>query len=643
MNCSLPIFDFKDRILESIRENSVVIITAETGAGKSTQVPQFLIEDGYQVVVTQPRRLAARTVAERVAEEVGCEIGGLVGYRTAFERADSIDTRCLFCTDGLQLVRELTCTGRAQVLVIDEVHEWNLNIETLVAWTRKKILDSWSIKVVLMSATLESEKLAKFFGENVPVIDVPGRIFPVEEKFSSSSYIISNVKTLVNEGRNVLVFQPGKKEIAETCESLSGCGAVVLPLHGDLEPSEQRRCFKKYEQPKVVVSTNIAQTSVTIPDIDAVVDSGIERRVELVNGIEGLYLKPISQADSQQRKGRAGRTKEGVYILCSDMPLSSRPEFSRAEIERVRLDQVVLRLASSGIDATELEFFHQPDKSVLVEAKRALHALGAMTEDGKVTKIGHLMSKLPISVQFARMIVEAEKLQVVEDVITIASILEVGSLRDKSGSWRSLTCEENSDLLAELDIYKSARGKKEEELRKMGIFTKSYWRAKELRFKLREALYGHVKYFSTGDREAIKKACVSGMVDHLYSRRYNGYENGDGRPREIDRQSIASHTDWIVGLPKDIEIKDRRGRSFILNLVSMVTPVDPMWLADVAPQLVQYKYGLNPYFNDDEDSCFSTTQIHFNGQVIKEEKVETPEHEKAADVFVSWLAGKIKL
>ena len=133
------------------------------------------------------------------------------------------------------------------------------------------------------------------------------------------------------------------------------------------------------------------------------------------------------------------------------------------------------------------------------------------------------------------------------------------------------------------------------------------------------------------------------MVDHLYSRRYNGYENGDGRPREIDRQSIASHTDWIVGLPKDIEIKDRRGRSFILNLVSMVTPVDPMWLADVAPQLVQYKYGLNPYFNDDEDSCFSTTQIHFNGQVIKEEKVETPEHEKAADVFVSWLAGKIKL
>ena len=208
MNCSLPIFDFKDRILESIRENSVVIITAETGAGKSTQVPQFLIEDGYQVVVTQPRRLAARTVAERVAEEVGCEIGGLVGYRTAFERADSIDTRCLFCTDGLQLVRELTGTGRAQVLVIDEVHEWNLNIETLVAWTRKKILDSWSIKVVLMSATLESEKLAKFFGENVPVIDVPGRIFPVEEKFSSSSYIISNVKTLVNEGRNVLVFQP---------------------------------------------------------------------------------------------------------------------------------------------------------------------------------------------------------------------------------------------------------------------------------------------------------------------------------------------------------------------------------------------------------------------------------------------------
>ncbi len=642
MNTSLPISAFKDEILKSIQQNSVVIITAETGAGKSTQVPQFLLESGYQVVITQPRRLAARMVAERVAEEVGSALGDLVGYRTAYDRADSENTRCLFCTDGLQLVREITGSGRAQVLVIDEVHEWNINIETLVAWTRKRISEGWPVKVVLMSATLESEKLAKFYGEDIPVIDVPGRVFQVEERSSSSSSLISSVKTLVGEGRNVLVFQSGKKEITETCDALSGCGAIVLPLHGDLEPAEQRLCFRKYDQPKVVVSTNIAQTSVTIPDIDAVVDSGIERRVELVNGIEGLYLKAISQADCAQRKGRAGRTKEGVYILCSDMSLSSRPEFPKAEIERSRLDQTVLRLASSGIDATELEFFHQPDKAVLIEAKRALHALGAMTDDGSVTKTGHLMSKLPISVQFARMIVEAEKLQVVEDVITIASILEVGSLRDKSGNWANLTSEKGSDLLAELDIYKSAQGKREEELRQMGIFTKSYWRAKELRSKLREALYGHVNFYSSGDREAIKKACVAGMVDHLYSRNYGEYINGDGCTRQIDRQSIASQTDWIVGLPKDIEITIKRGK-MTLHLVSMVTSVDPMWLAEVAPQLVKKEFGLNPYFNDDEDSCFSTTQIHFNGQMIKEEKVGTPEHERATDVFVSWLASKMTI
>ncbi|MBU2416168.1 DEAD/DEAH box helicase [Patescibacteria group bacterium] len=641
MNKSLPIYGFKDQILEAVRDSGVVVITAETGAGKSTQVPQFLMEEGYQVVVTQPRRLAARTVSERVAEEVGCRLGGRIGYRTGFERMDSRETQVLFCTDGLQLVREITGVGRAQVLVIDEVHEWNINIETLVAWARKQITEGWQVKVVLMSATLEADKLAAFYG-NVPVIEVPGRLFPVESKEDNDYNLISNIKKLVEENRNVLVFQPGKKEIAKTCDALEDCGAIVLPLHGELDPADQKKCFQQYDQPKVVVATNVAQTSITIPDIDAVVDSGIERRVELADGIEGLYLKPISQADCQQRKGRAGRTKEGVYILCSDTSLSERPTFPTAEIERSRLDQLVLRLAAVGIDATELEFFHQPDRNTLADAKRTLHALGAMTDNGQVTKIGRLMAKLPVSVQFARMIVEAEQYGVVGDVVTLAAILEIGGIRDRSEKWRQFTQEKESDLLAELDLWKITQGKPAKELPEYGIFKKSYFRVKELRRKLFDSIRGRIDYYSVDDREAVKRACVAGMVDHLYQNKYGEYQNGSGGTRQKARESVVTGSpDWVVGLPKDIQFKNRRGCLCTLNLVSMVTKVDPTWLVEVAPQLVKIEEGLSPYFNVEQDSCFSTTRTHFNGQMVKEEKVGTPEHEKAADVFADWFAGAL--
>jgi HrpA-like RNA helicase len=177
MNQTLPITAFREEILKTVKENSVVVITAETGAGKSTQVPQYLLQEGYDLVVTQPRRLAARTVSERVAEEWGEELGLTIGFRTAYERKDSEWTRCLFCTDGLALVRELMGAGRHQVLVLDEVHEWNLNIETLVSWVRYHLAQGSNFKVVLMSATLEAEKLSAFF-DGAPIISVPGRLFP---------------------------------------------------------------------------------------------------------------------------------------------------------------------------------------------------------------------------------------------------------------------------------------------------------------------------------------------------------------------------------------------------------------------------------------------------------------------------------
>jgi HrpA-like RNA helicase len=654
---NLPISKYREEILNTIEKNNVVIISAETGAGKSTQVPKYLVEQGYNVVVTQPRRLAARTVACRVAEEMGCEIGSLVGYRTAFERADSLDTRLLFCTDGLQLVREITSSStqsKFHILVIDEVHEWNINIEALVAWTKKRIQEGWNIKIVLMSATLETEDLSRYFKDPrtnfvPPIIEVEGRKYPVETEERGPYCLVDSVVESIRQGKNILVFQPGKTEIEETINKINyhcndfNIEAIVLPLHGQLDPQDQAKCFKKYSFPKVVVATNVAQTSITIPDIDIVVDSGMEKIIKTNDGVEGLYLNHISKADCEQRKGRSGRTKEGTYILCSDIDFEERTEFPIVEIERVRLDQLVLRLGSVGIDATEIEFFHQPEKNRLIEAKKTLFALGAMLEDGTVTKTGKLMSKFPVSVQFAKMILTAQQLGVISDVITVAAILEAGGLRDRTSNWRKYTEEKNSDILAELDLWRAALTRdRTVKLKDMGIIGKSFARAKELRQKLYMSLKGLIKIYSCGDRDKIKKACVAGMVEHLYHKQsWGDYRNG-GCDRKLSQDSvIENNPEWIVGNPLDIQFKNRKGRLCTLNLVNMASAVDPEWLVEVAPQIVTSD-EVNMFYNESEDACFATRRIFFNKQIVKEENVATQDRKEGNRLFCEWLARQIQ-
>lgn len=646
----LPISSFRGEIVKAVRDNQVVLITAETGAGKSTQVPQYLLDEGYDMVVTEPRRLAARTVAMRVAYERGEELGEVVGFRTAYERQDSGATRCLFCTDGLALVRELMGQGQHQVLVLDEVHEWNLNIEVLLAWSKLQIKRGVDFKVVVMSATLESERLSSFFG-NAPVIEVPGRLFPVEEREPKGFDLDSNVVSLLREGRNVLVFQPGKREIGETIEALEAAkvNAEILPLHGELTVEEQAACFRHYGRPKCVVSTNVAQTSVTIDDIDAVVDSGMERRVELVNGVEGLYLKPISLKDGEQRKGRAGRTKPGIYIdWCPD---SDRLDFPKAEILRTRLDQTVLRLAETGFDAEELDFFHQPPLGQILEAKRALGALGCMKEGGEVTRVGRQVAKLPISVQYGRMIVEAERLGVVDDIITVAAILEQGNINarvcpeckkygDKScACWRKLAPgESTSDVLAQLAVYKAAKSMTKDEMRKKGVFVKAYFQAKQKRQHLADALLGKIRFGSTGKKEDILRAVCAGMVDHLFRKiGWGSYQNGEAGERQLARESVLLGADWLVGKPWDLQIKTRFDPR-TLRLITMASKVDPEWLVEVAPQLSRKETGLNPRYDVEKDTVVSTTKIFFNNQKVGGKEVSDNNHPEAERIFATWLA-----
>jgi ATP-dependent helicase HrpB len=629
-NKNLPVANYRSQILVSVKVNSVTIIVAETGAGKSTQVPQYLLDEGYEVVVTQPRRLAARSVAERVAEEVDCPFGDKVGFRTALDRAESQETRCLFVTDGLQLVRELMVTTPSlsrRVLVLDEVHEWNLNLETLVAWARAEAARDAAFRLVIMSATMESEALARYFGD-APVITIPGRTFPVEH-LQRSEKIIEDVKKLVSEGRNVLVFQPGKGEITALVNALKseGIDAEILALHGELTSAEQKMCFMHYTRPKVVVSTNVAQTSVTIDDIDAVVDSGMERRVELVNGVEGLYLRSISLADSRQRAGRAGRTKPGVYIdHCRE---SGRREFPIAEIERVRLDQSVLKLAMAGIDMEELRFFHQPAISEIHAAKASLQKLGCMDIDGRVTDIGKQISKLPLSVKFGRMVLEAIKLGVVGDIITAAAILESGALntrRDKDGNptsvWRELVRgERESDIIAQMHLYDAAGQMMAHERFDRGIHPTAYNRVKTLRKQIENALERRgIKTTTSSKRDHILQAVCAGMVENLYQVR-GSYLADDGETRLSSDDTVVHLKEWTVGIPFDLHT--RRG---VLKLVTMITSVTPSILEVVAPHLVDRRVGQNPSFCLEQNEVVSTTEIWFDNQKLRQETVLDPDH-----------------
>jgi len=635
---SLPIFQYREEILKTIERNQVTIITAETGAGKSTQVPQFLFEEGKKVIVTQPRKIATYSLAERVADEQGVRVGNEIGYHTADEKRSNRDTKVLFCTDGLQLVRELTSKQEVDVLILDEVHEWNLNIETLIAWSKQQIKKGWNTKLILMSATLDAEKLSKYF-DNAPVISVPGRLYPVTVTEVDEYSLISSIKELVEQKRNVLVFQPGKKEIAQTIADLAGIEAKVFPLHSEVTQAEQRACFKIYDIPKVIVATNIAQTSITIADIDAVIDSGKERRQELSDGIEGLYLKDTSQADCKQRQGRAGRTKDGIYVLCSNTKIEDRQEYPLPEIKRSRLDQTVLRLKNANIDATELEFFHQPDHKELERAKKSLFALGAFSKDGKITKTGKLMARFPLNVQFARMIIEAQKLDVLQDTITIAAILEVGGINDRTDKWKMLSQEKESDLLVQLDIWKQAIKLKPYELRDYGIFKKSYMKAKERRRKIVQAL-GSISLKSKTDREKTKKACVAGLVEHLYEYDYGDYSKEGDVDRDLDKNSCIESAKWIVGIPKDIQFQGRHGL-LTKNLINLATKVDVDWLMDVAPQLIKTEKGLYPTYDGDKDVVISTTKVSFNDKEIKKVRIDDPSHPESNYTFCTWLADKI--
>ena len=613
---TLPISNYKEQIIEAVATHSFTIICAETGAGKSTQVPQYLTSISNQVIVTEPRVMAAKTLARRVADEMESVVGEDVGYRTAYDSCCSEKSKIVYCTDGLQLVRTIfnDNVDEENILVIDEVHEWNLNIETLVAWA-KYMQGKWNTKVVIMSATLDVDMLMRFLGEDLEALDVPGTLYDVEIEERPSDDLICTIVENIECNKNVLVFVPGKREIYNVMDELSKTDAVVLPLHGEMDWDEQKKCLETYVKPKVVVATNVAQTSLTIPDIDVVVDTGTARVSIAKDGIQGLFLEEISIADIVQRKGRAGRTKNGKYVLCSDYPEKYRKRTSVPEIQRSILDRVVLQMAEIGIDAEKMKFFHQPDVSAIQNAKKELNAIGALYGN-KVTDLGHKIVKMPVSVQLARMIVEAEKYGVTEQVITIAAIIEIGGLLERDSNYLNFTAECNSDLLVEYDVWNEINKRGYIDFRELGIKKKNYFKIKEHIKKIKETLYGVVDITCNDDRDAILASCLHGLVSNIYVRDGNMYYGADGMSVRLDNKSCIAY-DYpkiVIGIPKKIEYNGMYGIKQVMNLLTCATKLDVSTLCRIAPKQVIEEQNFR--YSRRMDAVEITTKKFFAGILL---------------------------
>ncbi|MDO9456863.1 ATP-dependent RNA helicase HrpA [Nocardioides sp.] len=515
----LPVSQRRDEISAAIRDHQVVIVAGETGSGKTTQLPKICLELGRERIGhTQPRRIAARSVAERIAEELGSELGDLVGYQVRFTAKTSRATQVKVMTDGILLAelqrdRQLK---RYDTLIVDEAHERSLNIDFLLGYLKRLLPRRPDLKLIITSATIDVERFSQHFavdGRPAPVVEVSGRTYPVEVRYrplvdvleddeegepitrDQTEAVVDAVKELGGEGSgDVLVFLPGEREIRDTADALSSAlgerGPEIVPLYSRLSAAEQHRVFASHSGRRVVLATNVAETSLTVPGIRYVVDTGVARisRYSVRTKVQRLPIEPISQASANQRAGRCGRVAPGIAIrLYSEEDFDARPEFTEPEILRTNLASVILQMTSLGLgDVARFPFVEPPDKRNVQAGVQLLEELGAVTaandqrppprdrrgrpQDGpRLTEVGRRLARLPIDPRLARMILEAERLGCVREVIVIAAALSLQDPRERPAEQRPQADQqharfkvEGSDFLSWLALWRYLREQQRE-------------------------------------------------------------------------------------------------------------------------------------------------------------------------------------
>ncbi len=485
----LPVVARREEIARAIADHQVVIICGETGSGKTTQLPKICLDlkRGVSGLIghTQPRRLAARTVASRVAAELNTPLGRAVGYKIRFTDKVSQDTYIKVMTDGILLAetqgdRQLSAYD---TIIIDEAHERSLNIDFLLGYLKRLLPRRPDLKLIVTSATIDAGRFAEHFakdGKPAPVIEVSGRLYPVEVRYrppkldedeeeEPGQAIVDAVDELAREraGGDILIFLPGEREIRETAETLRKHhpkGAEILPLYARLSFEEQERVFKSSQGRRVVLATNVAETSLTVPGIRYVIDTGLARvnRYSYRNKVEQLQIENISRASANQRAGRCGRVAAGVCIrLYSEDDYRARPEFTDPEILRCSLAAAILRMKALKIGNVEdFPFLEAPSPRMIADGYQLLAELGAVNERNELTEIGWRLAKFPIDPRIARMVIAAQQEHCVSEILIIAAALEIQDPRDRpyeraaaADQAHSKFNDERSDFIAFIKLW----------------------------------------------------------------------------------------------------------------------------------------------------------------------------------------------
>jgi ATP-dependent helicase HrpA len=451
MTGELPIAAQREAIVDLLRRHPVLIVAGDTGSGKSTQLPQYCLEAGRGaqglIAHTQPRRIAARALAARIAEERGEAVGASVGFRVRFADQVSAATRIVLMTDGL-LLAELTRDARLSrydTVIVDEAHERTLNIDLLLGVLQRLRRSRPELGVIVTSATLDVARVARFFGD-APIVSVSGRSYPIEVRYREPApdgeetdlptAVLQAWRDLEAEprlaGGDVLVFLPGEREIADVGELLGrelDPGTEVLPLYSRLSWEQQSRIFVRTGRRRIVLATNVAETSLTVPGIRAVIDAGLARisRYSIRSRLQRLPIEPVSQASADQRKGRCGRLGEGICVrLYGEEDFAARAPFTEPEILRTNLAALLLRLAADRLGAAEeFPFIDPPDSRALADGYRLLQELGALDAQLAITRTGRAMARLPLDPRLARALLESKRFRAEAEVLAIVAALSV--------------------------------------------------------------------------------------------------------------------------------------------------------------------------------------------------------------------------
>ncbi|MFF2653030.1 ATP-dependent RNA helicase HrpA [Streptomyces sp. NPDC058045] len=695
----LPVSQKKDEIAEAIRENQVVIVAGETGSGKTTQIPKICLELGRgvrgMIGHTQPRRIAARTVAERVAEELRTPLGAAVGWKVRF--TDQVDPDATFVklmTDGILLAeiqtdRELRAYD---TIIIDEAHERSLNIDFLLGYLAQLLPRRPDLKVVITSATIDPERFSRHFG-NAPIVEVSGRTYPVEVRYrplleedsadsdrDQITAITDAVEELQREGPgDILVFLSGEREIRDTADALDRKkyrATEVLPLYARLSHAEQHRVFQRHTGRRIVLATNVAETSLTVPGIKYVIDPGNARisRYSHRTKVQRLPIEAVSQASANQRKGRCGRTSDGICVrLYSEDDFLSRPEFTDAEILRTNLASVILQMTAAGLgDIEKFPFIDPPDHRNIRDGVQLLQELGALNAAEKdhrkrLTEQGRKLAQLPVDPRLARMVLEADRNGCVREVMVIAAALSIQDPRERpqdkqaqADQQHARFKDETSDFLAFLNLWRYVR----EQQRELGSSAFRRMCKREylnfLRIREWQDIYSQLRtvarqmgiHLNEEDAagDLIHVSLLAGLLSHVGMKDVKESKDGKESVQKDPKQQGRGRNEYIGARNAKFALFPgsalfRKPPRFVMSAELVETSrlwarvnarIEPEWIEPLAEHLLKRTYS-EPHWEKDQAAVMAYEKVTLYGvPIVAQRKVNYGriDPETSRDLFI---------